>query len=451
MFNRKYKELIAQQKAMLAEVEVQVTQQNELYRAVYELLSTGMALGKDSKMKDYIKEGYEGNPDLFSIVTKLAGMFAQVMINTKLMQKQGGKYIEVDNNEIDALFENANYYQNFFEFCRHWAISYYITGNAITYAPRLPIGLNQGKLTKDGMIIMPSQNVDILPLSWRQPIGFYTLDMNQTYKIDVKDVWHERFAPTLNYDGGKNFMGMSPVKVVQNIINSQNAGYEITAKMYKQGHPPGILSKEVEGGNETTAEQESKFRERYKTKYQGMNNFTVPIFTLGKMSYTKIGYDNLQELQVISMSEHGRRIFCNVLQCPAQLFNDIAASTYNNMIEAEKAIYTHRIIPDVSQFLAGFNNIIKAYGDFYLKADYSEISCLQEEKAKKVLWVSQLYKDGVITGDGYLERLGEEPTGLPDMQIRYIDANRLPTDYIEGGDVGKNDKWYEEQNLINKI
>ena len=439
--------VIEQQKAMLAEMEMKVTEQNMLYRTLYEMLSTGMALSKDSKMKDYVREGYEGNPDLFSIVTKLAGMFAQVMNNARLVQTRGDKEEEVENEEISRLFEQTNYYQNFYEFCRHWAISLYITGNGIVYAPRLTAGLNNGKLTTDGLIIMPAQNVTILSKGWRQPIGNYVLDINQTYKIDAKDVWHERFAPTLNYEEGRNFMGMSPVKVAQNIINSQNKGYEITAKMYSYGHPPGILSKEAEAGDETTAEQESKFRERYRTKYQGVDNMAIPIFTLGKLSYTKIGFDSMKELDVISMSEHGRRIFCNILQVPAQLFNDTAASTYNNMNEASKTIYTNRLIPDISQFCAGFNTILKAYGDITLKPDFSDIEALQEDKAKKSEWISRMFKDGIITGDDYLELMGEERTGLPEMQVRYTDASRVPVGFVEDADIERSNKFYQEHGL----
>ena len=446
IFN-KYKKIAEQQKFMLAEMEIKVTEQNQLYRALYQFLSTGMALGKDSQMKDYVREGYEGNPDLFSIVTKLAGMFAQVMDKVKLMQRKGDKYVEVENEEIDKIFERTNYYQSFYEFCRHWAISNYITGNGIVYAPRFTAGINQGKLTNDGMIMMPTQNVTIYSKGWRQPIGTYSLDIDETYRIDAEDVWHERFAPTLSYEEGKNFMGMSPVKVAHDIINSQNKGYEITAKMYSYGHPPGILSKEAEHGDETTAEQESKFRERYRTKYQGVDNMAVPIFTLGKMSYTKIGYDNLKELDIISMSEHGRRIFCNILQTPSQLFNDTAASTYNNQLLAEKAMYTNRLIPDVSQFCSGFNNIVRAYGDFIVKPDYSEIECLQEDKVKKVEWVSKLYQDGIISGDMYLEMIGEEPTGLPEMQVRYTNANRIPMGFEENADIERSDKFYLEHGI----
>lgn len=441
--------VIEQQKALLAEMEIKVTEQNQLYRAVYEMLSTGMALGKDSKLKDYVREGYEGNPDIFAIVTKLAGMFAEVMSNAKLVQTRGDKEEEVENEEIDRLLEQTNYYQNFYEFCRHWAVSFYITGNGIVYAPRLTAGINRGKLTGDGMIIIPAQNITILSKGWRQPVGSYILDMNEMYKIDALDVWHERFAPTLNYDEGRNFMGMSPVKVAHDIINSQNKGYEVTAKMYSYGHPPGILSKEIDSGDETTAEQESKFRERYRTKYQGVDNMAIPIFTLGRLSYTKIGFDNMKELDVISMSEHGRRIFCNILQVPSQLFNDTAASTYNNMTEASKTIYTNRLIPDVSQFCTGFNRIIRAYGeDLRIEPDYSGIEALQDDKAKKSEWISRMFRDGIITGDDYLEMMGQERTGLPEMQLRFTDVNRIPLGETgEPGDIERSNKFYREHGL----
>lgn len=440
--------VIEQQKAMIAEMDYKVAETNQLYHALYQFISSGVALGKDSKLKDYVREGYEGNPDLFSIVTRLAGMFAQVMSNAKLVQTNGDKEEIVENDEISRIIEQTNYYQSFHEFCKHWAISMYITGNGIVYAPRLTTGLNQGKLTNDGMIIMPAQNVNIYSKNWRQPVGTYTLDINEMYKIEVSDIWHERFAPTLNYEDGKNFMGMSPVKVAHDIINAQNKGYEVTAKMYSYGHPPGILSKKADSGDETTAEQESKFRERYRTKYQGIDNMAIPIFTLGELAYTKIGFDNMKELEVIKMSEHGLRVFCNILQVPSQLFNDNAASTFNNLAEGSKVIYTNRIIPDVSQFCYGFNKIVRAYGDFKLKPDLSDIESLQEDKAKKALWISQMFRDGVITGDDYLEMMGQERTELPEMQLRFTDINRIPLGATENPeDIARSNKFYQDHGL----
>lgn len=196
--SKKYREVIEQQKAMLAELEFKVTEQNQLYHALYQFLSTGTPLGTDSKMKDYVREGYEGNPDLYSIVVKLAGMFAQVMEEAKLVQMKGDQEVEVQNDEIDRLRDQVNYYQTFYEFTQEWAIFRYITGNSIVYAPRLTSGMNRGKLTKDGLIMMPTQNIIIQSKGWRQPVGEYLLDINQTYKIAASDVWHERFSLPLS-------------------------------------------------------------------------------------------------------------------------------------------------------------------------------------------------------------------------------------------------------------
>ena len=448
MFGYKYKKEAEIWKQRFAEFEVQISEQNELYRLVYENLMSGLALGKDSKMSQYVKEGYEGNPDVFSIVIKLAGMFAEVP--HKLVEvKADGTEVDAFEKDIASILRKPNYYQTYNEFKVAWAVFRYITGNAIVYTPKLPAGLNKGKLTNDGLLMMPSQDVTIKAKSWREPVGFYTLDMNERYKIDAMDVWHERFAPTLQYADGKNFMGMSPVKVAANIINSQNKGYEIAAKTYSNMHPPGIVSKEGES-DETTTVQESKFRETWGGKYSSINNIKIPVFTRGKVSFTKIGYDNLRELQVIEMSEHGNRIFCNLLQVPSVLFGDTKASTYDNMTLAEKAIYRHRIIPDQVSFCEGFTEILQAYGPFKLIPDYSNIECLQEDKEKKVKWISMAFNDAAITGDEYREKLGMEPTGLPEMQVRYINANKIPLDFSEE-DISNSDKYYENHEIQEQL
>jgi HK97 family phage portal protein len=428
-----------------AEFEVKVSQSNELNRALYEMLSTGLPLGKDSKVSKYITEGYEGNPDLFSIVMRLASMFADV--KQKLVEvADDGTETDAWHPEIERLMRRPNYYQTYNEFKVAWAIFRYITGNAIVYAPKFTAGLNTGKVTGDGLLMMPTQDITIKSKGWKQPIGWYTMQQDETYKVDALDVWHERFAPTLEYTDGKNFMGMSPVKAAANLINSQNAGYELTAKTFKNMHPPSIIYKEGDGG-EQPIEQEAKFRERYKTKYSGINNFTTPIFTMGKVGITKIGFEDMKDLQVIEMSEHGKRVFCNLLQVPSELFGDTAASTYNNKQLAEKAIYRHRIIPDQTSYCEGFTEIVQAYNPrFRIVPDYSGVEALQEDKKLKSEWVSKEYQDGVITGDEYLELMGQEPTGLPEMQIRWTNMNRVPLTFDPDA---QEDSRQQEDNELN--
>jgi HK97 family phage portal protein len=451
MFGLKTRQENDRMKALIQEFEVRVGENNELFRALYQFVGAGLPLQRDSHLKEYVKEGYEGNPDLFSIISKLSGMFAGVPLNAMILK--GNKYELAINPEVDRLMGRTNYYQTWNEFKRHWIISGYVTGNMITYAPKLTSGINAGKIDNDGLFVMPAQNVEILAGGWRKPIDKYVFDIDETYRIDTSNIWHERFLPTLNYEEGRNFMGMSPLKVAQHLINSQNKGYEMVSKMYNNLHPQSIVYKETDPGQggETTAEQEAKFRERYKSKYSGINNFTVPIFTLGKVGVARIGYDNLQELQVINMSEHGRRVFCNILGVPAQLFNDTSASTYANVKEAQKAIYTNRIIPDINIFCDGFTILLKPYGDIILKPDFSGIDVLQEDKKEKSEWVSRLYNDGIITGDQYLEMMGQEPTGLPEMNVRYTDINRVPLGFEYTDEIERSNKFYQENKITEKL
>lgn len=446
---------IEAQKSKLAEIEVGISQQNELYRALYDMLSLGMPLTNDSSVKDYVSEGYEGNPDLFSIVMKLGSMFASVPL--RLKEIKNGKEEDVENPEITKLMTTTNYYQTWNEFKVTWAVFSYITGNSIVYAPKLENGMNRGKIDNDGLLMIPAQNITILSGGvsggFRKVADKYVLDMDmEAHGLAASNIWHERFAPTLKYEGGANFMGTSPLKVAKNIINSQNKGYEVTAKIYSYGHPAGIISKETDGG-ETTTEQEANFRKTYKQKYQGIDNITVPIFTLGKLAFTKIGYDNLKELDIISMSEHGRRVFCNLLQCPSELFNDTAAKTYNSQLLAEKAIYTNRIMPDLTSFCEGFTQLIKPYGNYVLRPDYSDVEALQDDKEKKSKWVAVGVGVGAYSPNEFREKMGDELSDDPGMDVRRIGANMMPIgedfDNVDNDNivVDNSDKYYQDNKI----
>ena len=49
--------------------------------------------------------------------------------------------------------------------------------------------------------------------------------------------------------------------------------------------------------------------------------------------------------------------------------------------------------------------------------------------------------------------LGEEPTGLPEMNKRFMDANRIPIELMGEDQVAldNSNKFYEEYNLIDSL
>ena len=430
-----------------------ISSQNELNQALYGLISKGQGLSKDSKLKDYVDEGYAGNPDVFGVLMKLAKKFTtpEYRIVTK---QSNGKLIDVNVPEFEKFLKRPNYYQNFTEFKQAYFLFKYVTGNGIVYAPKIENGQNKGKLTNDGLTMMPTQNTTIHTGGWREPIGYYTLDLDQRYKLQPTDVWHERIT-NLNMMQGEHLMGMSPLKVATNIINSQNSGYELTANMYKGGHPPGILSKETDGAGEfTPQEQEEQFRKHYKRKYLSSPEDTkIPVFTLGKINFTAIGYNSVRDLQVIEMSEHGLRVLCNIIGVAPQLFGDTKASTYNNMSEAATAMWEDLLIPECNQFYEGLTEeVLPAYGDnLQIIPVYDNIRVLQEDRER----AAKIYQIGVGLGayspNEFREKMGDEPVKEPGMDDRYIPGNMFPIGAPEEISIDTSDKFYEQNNLKDKL
>lgn len=434
------------------EFRAEITRNNELYKSILQYISgEGMFLDRDLSTDDYVKKGYEGNADVFSIANKIAAKFA--MAPGKLQVKRKNKWEDVDSHEFLDVIQRPNHYQTWFEFKMAWELFRLITGNSIVYAPKLEFGNDKGKLTPNGLLMMPTQLVEIRSGGWSKPIGEYTFTINEAEKgISPENVWHERF-PSLQYEHGRNFMGLSPLKAAVRIIYMQNGGYDRAAKMYNQGMPPFLISDE-NLVTQPTKEQKEQFENVWRKKYKDDRNVNIPALMGSGVKIHQLGYKSVKELGILENIQDGRRVFCNVLQVPADLFNDSVGSTFNNRSEARKEMWTDRIMVDLKAFHEGItNNILPGYaGKETMRyiPDYSEIEELQEDKAKKSIWVSRMYNDSVISGNEYRELLGISPLEEEHLNRKYIAMNRIPVDQIDSEvlDITEEEKAFYQKNEI---
>lgn len=386
------------------EKQLQVFVGNDLFRGLYQYLPKGIKLQRDDNIGNYIKQGYESNPDVFAISNHIAGLFARVPV------KAFKGETEVDD-PVKAYFDNNSADYTYHEFRYNWEMFNLITGNAIVYFLRRALGNNAGSV--NAFDIMPTQNVEIESGGWRQPVGLYKLDLDNRYSYKPENVWHTRLFPNLDYTDGKNFIGMSPIKVAATVILAQNAGYEMTADMLRNGIPPGILTKKGEYDKKLAEEQEDQMRR----KWRRASKNKLPLFTLGELNYLKLGYDSLKDMQVIENSTNGMRILCNIWAVPLQAFNDTSASTYNNMKEADKAIYKKRVMPDHDRYIAGLNKIFKEDGITF-ESDYSGIEALQENREELVNALAKLNQSKLIGRDEARQILNDSLTfNLEEIEI----------------------------------
>jgi HK97 family phage portal protein len=271
-------------------------------------------------------------------------------------------------------------------------------------------GNNKGKIQSINLV--PPQNVDIESGGWREPIKAYKLDFNGQVALDKRFIYHVRMFPNLDYTNGKNFMGLSPVSVAANIIIAQNNGYLRLAQLLLKGAPPGILSKDTEGPFDPgqSDAQRVNMEKQWKRKYSNTENAFLPLFTTGKIAWQQIGISSMKDLQVLESSVAGMRVLCRIWGIPPQAFGDTEQSTYNNMNEAKKAVYEDRIMPDMTRRLEVFNKILG--NDYYkkeLRADYSEVPCMQTDLKTKAEILGMEKGQKTITVDEYREGMGRAP------------------------------------------
>jgi HK97 family phage portal protein len=369
---------IERQKAQPVDV---IVNEELLYRMLFETMSPFIKLKRDSKMLDTITDGYEVSPDVFSITNKVITMFSGIPY--KVFQGE----TEIEQGPIEKIFEDNLADYTFDEFRANWEAMGLVTGNSIVYHISRSSG---GEIIH--FQLAPTQHVEILYGDWMNPVKGYTLDLSADDKklIPPENMWHVRQFPNLDFREGKNYMGISPIRVAARVINSQIFGQEIVEASYKRGMPPGILTKKDTTWNIAAVEEQRKDMEAvWEKKYAQRARAGKPIFTVGDLSWIPIGFSNFNDLKITEVNVMAMRVLCNMWGVPSRVMNDMEGGSYTKDKEDRKAIYTNRLIPDNAKFWSGINRLIQSTGIRY-EPNYDEIPELQEDK----LQMAQIFKIG---------------------------------------------------------
>ena len=352
-----------------------------LYRMLFETMSPFIKLKRDSNLLDVITDGYEISPDVFSITNKIITMFSGIPFKVMQGEKQ------IDQGPIEKIFEDNPADYTFDEFRQNWEAMGLVTGNSIVF--------HLSRSASGDIIhfqLAPTQHIEIVYDNWMNPVKGYKLDISADDKklIPPENMWHVRQFPNLDFREGKNYMGISPIRVAAKVINSQIFGQEIIEASYKRGMPPGILAKKDASWNATAVDEQRKDMESvWDRKYSQRSRAGKPIFTVGDLNWIPIGFSNFNDLKITEINVMALRTLCNVWGVPSRVMNDMESGSYTKDKEDRKAIYTNRLIPDNAKFWSGINKLIKSTGIHY-KPDYDAIPELQDDK----LATAQIFKIG---------------------------------------------------------
>jgi len=378
----------------------------------------GTALYPDASMDTYLSS-YLNNSDVFTIINKKNEPASAVPI---YQYDKNGEIVE--NGRMIARLNKPNPYQSRSQFIESALTNYDIFGESFTAGQFLDAGLNVGEPVR----------LDILPPKWVtvemgtvfNPVKGYSFHpLAQAGRPDYlpEQVFHwKEFNPDYDMKGG-HLRGMSRLRpLIKSVVGSTEA-YNSLVKAFQNQGAWGLLAILDDEGKTLNLNKEQK--SILKTKFKRDSKHGDLTITSNKAEWTKIGL-TMVELEILKSIGIYKGNIADAYNVPNQLLSGSQDRTYNNYREAEQALWRNAIQPSLDAYLEGLTNWMapkfKEEGQV-LKADYSQVACLQANRVELVQWMKAAE---TFTGNQILEALGYEASPDPAMDLVFISAGKMP-------------------------
>lgn len=378
---------------------------------------------------------YNTVSEINAIVTKIAEVAANVPI-LHVVKDSKGKEIDKGQTDVIKLLNNPNQYINGKSFRQNAFTNYYVTGNI--YINKItPVGF--GKVTQ--LYLLPSGRVFPFVQGAYEPYGLippgtdirtkeiskynWIVDNNKIV-LEPESVIHIKDT-SIGNDNRLNIVGVSRLQSAINNVKSLNYLNETINTILSRAGALGFVKKNNKS-NEMYNGMDPDEKKRIENAFYryGSTEGKMPIFfTDQDLNYVKI-LNALSDFMPIELSQHEFKLICKVLGGFPDVLLQATDTTFANMKEANKMLYSNIVMPILDNYLEAYTNDFKKIGfmveNEYLVADYSGIEALQEDlklKAdteKSIDDVNRLrYDNNEITLNEKLEAMGLSPVPGGDM------------------------------------
>lgn len=431
------------------------TDRNKLSQTIFKFHG-GLITAENLKMKDFVRKGYRGNPDVYAIVslkTKRASSIPWFIyelrserdkkkynsaISAKDFQAasyhQTKAWEQVEVKGLQETIERPNEIQSWSEFIEESVGYRSVTGNSYIYGMST---LRNGVIDK--LYNLPAHMVSIKLKEngnyFNQENREYILDMDYQYPFSGEEVLHLKywnpaeFAPDFLY-------GLSPIKAASMVLTKSNDSYLAGASALRNMGVNGILSQDAslndpDGPGWLTEEEATEMKKKFRNKYTGPENFQDVMLTSAAVKWTNMGMSPV-DLALIEQQKMDLKTLCNIYQMPVQLLNSEEASTYNNVEAMERAMYVNCVIPELQALRNGLNKFLiepwakKTGRKLWIDFDIRSIPALQTDLEKLRESGLKMVMEGAITRNMFLEMIGMDRIS---QQPEIMDAIILPSKY----------------------
>jgi len=202
----------------------------------------------------------------------------------------------------------------------------------------------------------------------------------------------EQFLHFMQMDPGDLYWGTSPLIAAARTIDTDNEAQDFQKiSMQNRATPDGAFTFEAPLTLEQLEEARRQMRENFLQKSRSREPWV-----LGAGAKWEQMSLSPKELDFVASRLQNKRDIAGAFGISPIFLGDLEQSSYNNMMEARKALYEDVVIPLLDDAKSTLNlKIAPLYGDIIISYDTSKVAALREDYTKKVEQAKNLWGMGV--------------------------------------------------------
>jgi HK97 family phage portal protein len=377
-----------------------------------------------------IENSYEKNVDVYAVIKKIVDVTKSVPWIVEQRQ-YNGNWKQLNDTSIHELMANPNVTKGYTWNDIEEQIMLYllVTGNAYLIGEK---PFMSGQIAE--VDVLPSTAVTI-----KTNDDFFLPTVNYEFRLGKNvrnftkdDLTHIKFFNPNYYDVTESLYGLSIIEVAAKVVQVGNDRWDANANLFQNRGANGLITDKSQ--RPMTQDEAQIVQSSWDASTAGSSNFGKIKVTNKDLNYIPMGMSPA-DLQLLESGVVNLRSICNVFGIDSSLFNDPANKTYNNQLEAQKALYTNAIMPLSDKLSEHFTRFI-AQNHFpnktvRMRQDFSKIECLQENLKDKSSILINLKNSGIYTANEVREKLG-------DAKISDDNADKLLINTNIVADLGNN-------------
>lgn len=323
--------------------------------------------------------------DIYSVVSKLATISAQI----PLVGYNEANGEDLQPNDPLSLWLKTMTLEDKEEMFT-WL---YLPGEVFMYKDVLSLGPNKGKLKTT--FLHPSFMTLILNTVFPHEVVAYRYqDTQTTFTLDASEVIYIKYGinPTTNYN--ERHRGMGPIKALAQRLTRLQANMSGSVSQMQNGGVPSIVYDKTPGIDQVRGSGGAANNDEVTVMGQHKDNFGrflrnpenkgAPYFAAGEMGVIQLGL-SVVEMDALVMADIDFDKICNAYSVSSNLWNSKKASTFNNISEMRKDMYSSAVIPNVLRVCDGLKKgTVDVFGTGKgIRPDFSKVSELQEDLKQK--------------------------------------------------------------------